>query len=76
MTNRLEGSLGALTNETWLNSWRGMKLVTSDKNTNSFATEEKYLEELRRAFYQFRNVNSGWTANKPTNESMKINENQ
>ena len=37
-----------------------MKLVTDESDTNSFDTEVQFLEELRRAFYEHRNVNTGW----------------
>ena len=68
-----------MTNETWIDSWRGRKLVTPLDSTNSFAKEDRYLEELRRAFYQFRNTNVGWSTGKSdagADESMKTNENQ
>ena len=64
----MEGSLGALTNEKWIKSWLGRKLVTPEDCTNSFATEERYLEQLRRAFYELRNANVGWGDGQSTSD--------
>ena len=48
--NRLEGSLGALINESWIDGWIGR-----GHDGGWFSPE--YLESIRRAFYQFKNHN-------------------